>query len=168
MIVTVTARSLWRRVGTTAWAVLLDVALDAQFDPDGRLVAATNVRRLAGHLGISKDTAARALVRLVDAGLLVRQHGRRGANGEFTPSVYELCLDRCAGIDLLLQAPVPEFRRPVVKVREAEPVPAPAASPAERVRSDRRESRARRGGRGAVGPAQRSLFEASGDVSERR
>jgi hypothetical protein len=72
-LVTAAARKLWRAVGTTAWAVLCDVALDAEPDSEGRLVAATNVRRIADHLGISKDTAARALARLHDAGLIGRQ-----------------------------------------------------------------------------------------------
>jgi hypothetical protein len=78
VLVTAGARKLCRAVGTTAWAVLADIALDAEADSEGRLVAATNVRRIAADLGISKDTAARALGRLVDAGLVVR-HCRRGA-----------------------------------------------------------------------------------------
>jgi hypothetical protein len=47
VLVTAGARKLCRAVGTTAWAVLADIALDAESDPEGRLVAATNVRRIA-------------------------------------------------------------------------------------------------------------------------
>jgi hypothetical protein len=69
-----------RAVCTTAWAVLCELALDAEADAHGHLMAHTNVRRIAANLGISKDTAARALGGLVDAGLVVR-HCRRGAGG---------------------------------------------------------------------------------------
>jgi hypothetical protein len=67
-----------RAVCTTAWAVLCELALDAEADAHGHLMAHTNVRRIAAKLGISKDTAARALGGLVDAGLVAR-HCRRGA-----------------------------------------------------------------------------------------
>jgi hypothetical protein len=70
VLVTAGARKLCRAVGATAWAVLCDIALDAEADAHGNLVAATNVRRIAGDLGISKDTAARALARLTNAGLI--------------------------------------------------------------------------------------------------
>ncbi len=89
LIVTATARYLCRALGLTATVVLQDVTLDAHIDPTGRLVAETNVRRIAGHLGISKDTAARALARLADAGLVTRGDRRRGAHGTFVGSAYE-------------------------------------------------------------------------------
>jgi hypothetical protein len=40
-------RALRRQVGPTPWAVLEDMAADAERDEAGRLVVATNVRRLA-------------------------------------------------------------------------------------------------------------------------
>ncbi len=85
------------RLGTTAWAVLEDVALDAHLDDHGRLLAVTNVRRISLQLGISKDTAARALLRLADAGLIQRQ-SRRNETGEFAGSVYVVHLVESSGL----------------------------------------------------------------------
>jgi DNA-binding transcriptional MocR family regulator len=99
-LVTAAARELCRGVGTTAWTVLCDVALDAEPDPEGRLAAATNVRRIADHLGISKDTAARAFARLTNAGLIGRQSGR-SSTGRFTASTYAVHLGDASGITLL-------------------------------------------------------------------
>src|SRR5688572_22762508 len=50
------SRLVKKAVGLAAWCVLEDIALDARLDGQGRLVAETNVRRIAGHLGLNKDT----------------------------------------------------------------------------------------------------------------
>ncbi len=97
LLVAPESRQARQRLGTTAWAVLEDVALDAHIDDHARLVAVTNVRRIALHLGISKDTAARALLRLAEAGLVERQR-RRDESGSFSASVYVVCLDHCSGL----------------------------------------------------------------------
>ncbi len=97
LLVAAESRHARRRLGTTAWAVLEDVALDAHLEDSGRLVAVTKVRRIALHLGISKDTAARALLRLAEAGLVERQ-SRRDESGTFSASVYVVCLDHCSGL----------------------------------------------------------------------
>jgi DNA-binding transcriptional ArsR family regulator len=82
-------RDVRQRLGPIAWAVLEDVALDAEPDDDGRLSAATSARHIAGHLGLQPGTVARALQRLRSAGLvtLEREHG---AGGRFGLSVYRL------------------------------------------------------------------------------
>lgn len=83
------ARKLRRLVGPTAWAVLEDLAADAH--PEGsRLVAHTNVRRLADNLGLSKDTTARSLRRLVGAALVTRVEEPRAADGTFARAAYVL------------------------------------------------------------------------------
>lgn len=97
LFVAAESRQARRRLGPTAWAVLEDVALDAYLDDHARLVAVTSVRRVALQLGISKDTAARALLRLADAGLVERQ-SRRDESGTFSASVYVVCLDHCRGL----------------------------------------------------------------------
>lgn len=94
------SRALRRTVGTTAWAVLEDVVLDAEANEVGVLVAATNVRRLAMHLGVSKDTAARALTRLLDAGLVRRVVCGRGERGAFSCAAYTVNVGQLVGITL--------------------------------------------------------------------
>ncbi|MGH3117848.1 MAG: helix-turn-helix domain-containing protein [Gaiellales bacterium] len=69
------SRALVREFATTAWAVLVDVALDAKVD-DGQRVARTSARLIASHLGLTPGTVARALARLCAAGL-VRRRDRR-------------------------------------------------------------------------------------------
>jgi DNA-binding IclR family transcriptional regulator len=78
--------------------VLEDMAADAERDGSGRLVVVTNVRQLASNLGLSKDTVARALGRLVDAGLVARPSAGRTQGGTFGPGVYVLAAERLAGL----------------------------------------------------------------------
>lgn len=99
LLVSPESRQVRRGLGATAWAVLEDVALDACRHGQ-ELVAATNVRRIAANLGISKDTAARALRRLAEAGLLERQ-SHRGDTGEFAASAYVMHLSGRTGISRL-------------------------------------------------------------------
>jgi len=87
-----------RQLGPAAWAALEDVLSDVTIDESGRLTARTSARRVAVGLGVSKDTAARALARLVDAGLLVRHEGARADDGTFTPGHYEALVDRLDGV----------------------------------------------------------------------
>lgn len=105
------SRQLRRALGAMAWAVLEEVVLDAR--PTGSdLVAQTNVRRLAASLGISKDTAARAVVRLSDAGLLTRQDAHR-QSGRFMASTYVVRLGEASGITLLAAGSCPMEPCPV-------------------------------------------------------
>lgn len=78
------------RVGTTAWAAFLSACFDVEEDDRGQLLTQTSARALARDLGISKDTAARALARLVDVGFLVRVGQRRGAGGRFAATTYRI------------------------------------------------------------------------------
>jgi len=87
-----------RQLGPAAWAALEDVLCDITTDESGRSTARTSARRVAAGLGVSKDTAARALARLVDAGLLVRHEGARAADGTFTPGCYVALIDRLEGV----------------------------------------------------------------------
>lgn len=87
-----TARSMSdvrRMLGPTAWCALeVLVAVAEPAGPDGRVVAAS-VRSVAAELGVSKNTAQRALTVLRRAGLirLARQHR---ANGRFDRGSYVL------------------------------------------------------------------------------
>lgn len=171
LLVTAVARTLCRALGTTALVVLEDIALDAEVDPLGRLFAVTNVRRIAGHLGISKDTAARALARLTDAGLLARQDDKRSAAGKFVSSVYQLRLDPDAGISLASPSPCPSSPCPPSPC----PLPEDAQAPLPPVtditvpdadRAERPRPRSRSGSRTAR-LDQPALFELS-DSSPRQ
>lgn len=93
-----TARTMRRQLGLVSWAALEDVLCDITTDESGRSTARTSVRRLAAWLDVSKDTAARALARLVDAALLVRHEGARADDGTFTPGYYEVLVDRLEGV----------------------------------------------------------------------
>ncbi len=86
-------RALRRSLGPTAWAVLADLHLDPSPDGPGATVVATSARRVASHLGITKDTAARALRRLTAAGIVRRRPQATSTAGRFAPGTYELLLD---------------------------------------------------------------------------
>lgn len=96
--VTASSRALRRELGPTAWAVLEDLVLDAVPDATGRLVAATNVRRLVANLGVSKDAAARALGRLLGRGAVVRLPASRQAGGTFGPIAHLVSAERLEGL----------------------------------------------------------------------
>jgi len=90
-------RRLRREVGPTAWAVLTDLCLDARSldarSEDGDvMVVAASARRVAVNLGIGKDAAARALRRLIGAGVLRRRAQASDTAGRFAPCICELHL----------------------------------------------------------------------------
>ncbi len=67
-----TASRPWRRrLGWLTWAVLEDVALSAYPDTDG-WAAPVGARAVAQSLGMTKDTAAKALAALAAAGIVER------------------------------------------------------------------------------------------------
>lgn len=117
-IVSPAARTMRRQLGPAAWAALEDVLCDITVDASGRSTARTSARRVAAGLGVSKDTAARALARLVDAGLLVRHEGTRADVGTFTPGYYEVRADRLEGVAIGTEA---TRRRPRSEPRVASP-----------------------------------------------
>ncbi len=85
-------RALRRSLGPTAWAVLAELDIDAVPGGTDARVAATSARRIAAQLGITKDTAARALRRLTAAAVVRRRPQATGAGGRFGRGTYELLL----------------------------------------------------------------------------
>ena len=94
LVIGARARELRRTLGSTAWATLEELLLDATPQARGDLSAQASARVLAGRLGVSKDTAAGALRRLASAGLVRREDHRDAARGVFARSVYVIDADR--------------------------------------------------------------------------
>ena len=90
LVLSAGSRAVRRSLGAVSWALLEELALGAEPDGDGVVVATTNVRGLAAGVGLNKDTVARGLTRLIAAGIVVRRPQRFGAG--FGPAVYELRL----------------------------------------------------------------------------
>lgn len=88
IVVSQTAQMLRRQLGPTAWTVLEELLLDVT-DADA-MVVETHVRRIADSVGISKDSAARAVRRLIAHGVVTRHDGRDPASGCFARALYEL------------------------------------------------------------------------------
>ncbi len=145
LVLTPDTRSPRAALGPIAWAVLEDVLLDARQDEQGRLMATTNVRRVSAHVGIAKDTAAKALARLAAGGLLTRRRQRHGAAGKFIPSTYEVCDLAAAGITMVAPAPNPGLAQ---------------------VRSGGEKPGRRREGSRASRPEQRVMFDLAGEALE--
>jgi hypothetical protein len=144
------SRPLRRSLGPTAWAVLEEMALDADADEAGVVIASTNVRDLAEALGLVKDTVARALNRLIVVGVVARRPQHQSA-GRFGAVVYDLRLP--AGLSI---SPCPEIADTIGsgaglrKTVEVEPCPQmeDTARVLTRSTSSRRDqaARARRSG----------------------
>ncbi|MGQ0432442.1 MAG: hypothetical protein ACT452_08560 [Microthrixaceae bacterium] len=93
------ARGLRRQLGPTAWTVLEELLLDATGGEP--MVVETHVRRIAEGVGISKDTAARAVRHLIAQGVVTRSSGRDPLRGCFGRSVYVLHLEGIGGVVLV-------------------------------------------------------------------
>ena len=119
------AAGLARRLGLAPFAALFELCLVAGEGPDGP-VAAVGVRELAARLGLNKDTAARAVGVLVDAGVVARE--RIVVGGGPTRSGYRLrlplgvsrgvsgCLGREASPGHVKTTAAPTDGQPVVSV----------------------------------------------------
>lgn len=79
-----------RSVGPTAWAVLDDLRLDARPDDGTVVVVTASARQVAANVGIGKDAAARALRRLIAAGVLKRRPQATDDAGRFDRCAYEI------------------------------------------------------------------------------
>lgn len=126
-----------RKVGPSAWAVLH--ALACRTSPTGRgHQADTNVRELASELGISKDTVARAVNKLIAAKLIRRSSFTHDEAGRFATRTYNIDL-ATAGIEVMTKGPNSvRPRRPGPTVADATanlPPPPPPPPPPRLTRS---------------------------------
>lgn len=80
-----------RRVGPTAWAVLEEL-LSRSVGVGALCEATATTRLLAGGLGVSKDTVARALRRLRHAGVVVDVVQDRTTAGEYGAGRYVIAV----------------------------------------------------------------------------
>ncbi|MBA2317791.1 MAG: ArsR family transcriptional regulator [Euzebyales bacterium] len=104
------SRAVKREVGLAAWGVLEDIALDSRVDDRGRLVAETNVRRIAANLGLNKDTVNRHLRRLREYGFVLQEELRDAGSGRYDTCRY--VLDPSACLERFTHTPDAERPRP--------------------------------------------------------
>lgn len=80
------------KLGPLAWTVLEEMALTARRDGDGALRTRLSARSIAERLGINKDTASKAIGRLVASGILQREAARGESSGRFGVGTYVVLL----------------------------------------------------------------------------
>ncbi len=98
-----------RRLGWLQWSVLEDLALSARPEPEG-WIAAVGVRGIARNLGMTKDTAAKALTALGAVGIVERVNGHI-AHGR-SRSGYRVNLPRGVAFQVSLQTEPGESKAP--------------------------------------------------------
>ena len=86
-------REVRASVGPVAWVVLEELVMSAEDGPRA-IEVATTVRDLAAVIGLSKDTIASGLRRLVHHGLVTREDQRDRRSGCFGNSVYRVNLSK--------------------------------------------------------------------------
>lgn len=101
IVVGAASSDLRRALGPTSWVVLEELLLRSHGTTDER-VACVSVRSLAASLGVAKDTAAPAIRRLRDTGLVTVGQQRTDA-GIFDTGTYVIALPD--GVTLIHTAP---------------------------------------------------------------
>jgi DNA-binding transcriptional ArsR family regulator len=100
---------LRRRLGPTAWVVFEELRL-ASAGPTDACEAEVSVRTLAARLGLAKDTIARALTRLRNAGL-VSVSQSRATTGVFATGSYQLHVSDAVTVSDHTTTPTPTALR---------------------------------------------------------
>ncbi len=94
------------RVGATAWCVLESLASGAAAGVEVVEMKCTS-RSLSAQIGKSKDSAARALRRLAEAGIVERTDYRDPRSGRFDPSIYVIDF-AAAGLSIVAVSSPPD------------------------------------------------------------
>ena len=101
VVVGAASSDLRRTLGPTSWVVLEELLLRSSGTAD-ECVACVSVRSLAASLGLAKDTAARAIRRLRDTGLVTVAQQRTKA-GIFDTGTYVIAMPE--GVSLTASPP---------------------------------------------------------------
>jgi hypothetical protein len=104
LVATSASFEMRRALGPAAWSALEVLALRAEREPDGTLIATLGVKELAGLLGVGRDASARALVALREHGLVSATQHRAG-KGRFDRTRHTILLP--LGIEV---SPAPRIR----------------------------------------------------------
>ena len=115
VVVGAASSDLRRALGPTSWVVLEELLLRSSGTAD-ECVACVSVRSLAASLGVAKDTVARAIRRLRDAGLVTVAQRRTNA-GVFDTGTYLIALPD--SVTLLASAPTATKPRARVDRRDS-------------------------------------------------
>ena len=114
IVVGAASSELRRALGPTSWVVLEELLLRSH-GTTGDCVACVSVRSLAASLGLAKDTAARAIRRLRDAGLVTVAQQRTEA-GIFDTGSYVIAIPN----GVTVTAPAPAAPQPRARVGRRE------------------------------------------------
>jgi DNA-binding transcriptional ArsR family regulator len=101
VVVGAASSDLRRTLGPTSWVVLEELVLRSSGTAD-ECVACVSVRSLAASLGLAKDTAARAIRRLRETGLVTVAQQRTDA-GSFDTGTYAIAMPE--GVTLTASPP---------------------------------------------------------------
>ena len=101
VVVGAASSDLRRTLGPTSWVVLEELLLRSSGTAD-ECVACVSVRSLAASLGLAKDTAARAIRRLRETGLVTVAQQRTDA-GSFDTGTYVIAMPE--GVSLTASPP---------------------------------------------------------------
>lgn len=125
VVVSEDARPVRSKVGPVAW-VILEELVGCGEDRPRSVHVATTVRRLAEAVGLSKDTVASGLRRLMREGLVTREDQRDRSSGCFGRSLYKVDLSRTGLRTSSTAGPTPVTESRDVarsrRVRETSPV----------------------------------------------
>ena len=105
IVVAFEASALRRDLGPTSWMALEELLLGST-GPVDACVSRVSIRALAASLGLSKDTACRAIRRLRDAGL-VNVTQQRTVAGIFDTGAYLIAVPDCITVNAPTQSPRP-------------------------------------------------------------
>ena len=115
VVVGAASSELRRALDPTSWVVLEELLLRSH-GTTGDCVACVSVRSLAASLGLAKDTAARAIRRLRDVGLVTVAQ-QRTESGIFDTGSYVIAIPN--GVTLIAPAPAAPQPRARVGRRES-------------------------------------------------